>query len=321
MEKDKLQTDSEKFPAPTLLWNDVLRVLGSIAGFVGITGAVLWLFGRFYFSGVFSAFGFASLSISLPPEDYLERGSFRFVYLAIDILISILLYYLAYLAKIFYYENISKRIKNRLLNIISILIVFAVSIIAGVVLISTKELGISTSFFFEDTINLISIFLIFLGLEVTYLIAPPSHSENNSQLQNQFVVSSQTPIVIARILIVVVMFASLLFTHARLSFASGQSAGCVTTLRRSTTVVIFSSSPMFIEGETQARGLYRYDGYFLLFADKDNYYLFRDINTDTYRPDGYFVVSKDILKTFQITGMLVSEDENDKYNEMCANKN
>jgi len=115
----------------------------------------------------------------------------------------------------------------------------------------------------------------------------------------------------------VVMFASLLFTQAGSAFISGKNRGCLTTLRRSASIVIISDNPVLIEGQTQTGDIYSYAGYFLLFTDKDNYYLFRDINPDTLKPKSYFVVSKDVLKTVQITELPISEDENEKYSGMC----
>ena len=66
--------DGERFPIPSLQWNDIFKVIGSIAGFVGFGGALLWLFGRSFYAGLFSAFGFSSLTVSVAPEDYLEKG-------------------------------------------------------------------------------------------------------------------------------------------------------------------------------------------------------------------------------------------------------
>jgi len=190
MEQDKSAPTSEKFPMPTMQWNDVLQVLGSVAGFIGIGGGLLWLFGRYYYSGVFSAFGFSSLPISLATEDYLETGSSRLLYLVMDILITIFLYYLAYLAKILYYERISGSIKSHLLNITLILFVFSISVIGGAFLISTSKLGISASYFYEDSINFLGIFLMFLGLEVAFLIASPVGSKYNTEpFQSQLIFS------------------------------------------------------------------------------------------------------------------------------------
>lgn len=321
MDKEISTAESPKSQTPDLEWNDVLRVLGSIAGFVGVASALLWLFGRFYYSGLFSAFGFPSLLVSLAPEDYLEKGSPRLIFFIVDVLISFLLYYLAYLAKILYQENVRRRIRNRLLNLTLILLVFANGTVGGVFLISTKGLGLFTSYFFENPANLLGILVIFIGLEITFLIASPRDEQKNDQnTQGKFVISQQTPIAIARILILVVMFASLLSTQAWASSVSGEAAGCLTTLRKSVSVRIFSNDPVLTEGQSKIENLYAYDGYFLLFTDNDNYYLFREINPEQYEPKSYFIVKKDVLKTIQMIRQYATNEEHEKYYEMCVRK-
>jgi len=66
--------------------------------------------------------------------------------------------------------------------------------------------------------------------------------------------------------------------------------------------------------------LFVYNDYFILFSDKDNYYLFREINLNNYKPKNLFVVSKDVAKTIEMTRISVSREELKKYNEMCTNK-
>ena len=168
MKKEQQLPEIETFPRPNLQWTDVINVIGTIAGFVGLGGALLWLFGRYYYEGVFSSFGFASIPISIAPEDYVEKGAAGLLYFIMDILISIFLYYLAYLAKVLFYEKIFRRMKHRIAKISSVLSGFSISIILGAYLISTSNLGISASFFYEDIVNLSEIFLIFWGLEVTF---------------------------------------------------------------------------------------------------------------------------------------------------------
>ncbi|HSG42399.1 MAG TPA: hypothetical protein VLA72_04510, partial [Anaerolineales bacterium] len=266
---DEKVTKTNKYPLSNLQWDDVLRILGSIAGFIGVAGALLWLFGRYFYSGAFSAFGFPSLAIALAPEDYLERGAGRFVFFLIDLLGSILLYYFAYIIKIFYYENISRRIENRLLNLTAILVVFFICVATGIYLLLNNNSTEAISFFLEDLSNLASVLLLFLGFEIAFLVMSPSERDNyNLQSQNQLIVSTQTPIAIARILMVVVMLASFVFIQAWSSFASGQRAGCITILRKSSAITIFSTENILAEGQTNLGDLYRYEGYFLLFIDK-----------------------------------------------------
>jgi hypothetical protein len=321
MNTESSKNDSSKSVKPTIELNDVLRLLGSIAGFVGIASALLWLFGRYYYSGLFTSFGFPALLISLAPEDYLEKGSSRLVFFIIDIFIGIMLYYLAYLAKVLYQERIRKRIKNRLINFTLVLLIFSVSIVGGVFLISTQGLGLFTSYFFENPLNILAILLIFFGLEVTFLIAAPADDQSNYQnIQSKFVIAPQTPIVVARALISVVIFASLLATQTQASFVSGQGEGCRTILKQSLSVVIFSTEPILAEGQSQTGNLYVYSGYFLLFTDKNNYYLFREINPENYEPRNYFVVNRDTLKTIQFTEQSSTPDENENYNKICVQK-
>jgi len=66
--------------------------------------------------------------------------------------------------------------------------------------------------------------------------------------------------------------------------------------------------------------LYIYNDYFLLFTDKDNYFLYREIDPESYKPKFLFVVSKNVLETIKITGNLVPNDENKRYNETCVKK-
>jgi len=75
-----IKIEDERFPTPSLQWNDVIKVVGSVAGFIGLGGALLWLFGRSFYAGLFSAFGFSSLTVSIAPEDYLEQGTTSLVY-------------------------------------------------------------------------------------------------------------------------------------------------------------------------------------------------------------------------------------------------
>lgn len=320
--KDNKQTSiAEKFPEPDLVWNDVLKVIGIIAGFIGVGGALLWLFGRYYYRGVFASFGFSSIPLSIAPEDYIESGTASLLYFIIDVLASIFLYYLAYLAKVVFYERILGKIKNRIKKILLILVTFSISIIWGANLISSTKLGITAGFLYEDPANLVGIFLIFLGLEITFLVASLADSSKElSQQPSQLLVSSFTPLAIARILILVVMFSSLLFTQAGSAFVSGRGAGCLTALRKSTSVVLFSTSQILAEGESQSENVYQYSGYFLLFADRDHYYVFMETNPETYKPNGYFIIAKDILTSIQITGTVITDEDNEKYNKMCVEK-
>lgn len=317
MDKETLATESSNSQAPALEWNDVLRVLGAVVGFFGIGSALLFLFGRFYYSGLFNSFGFPPLTIYLAPEDYLEKGSSRLIYFIIDILIGFLLYYLAYLSRIIYQENIRKRIRNFLINMALILLIFSTSTVGGVFLITTKGLGLFTGYFFENPTNLLGIYLIFFGLEVAFLIASPINLPN---VQSKFVISPQTPIAVARILLLVVIFASLLTTQAMASSISGQATGCLTTLQKSISVVILSADRILNEGETRKENLYLYDGYFLLFTDNNNYYLFRSVNSESLEPEGYFIVSKDILKTVKLIKQPFTKAQNEEYNKMCVRK-
>jgi len=164
-------------------------------------------------------------------------------------------------------------------------------------------------------------FIIFFGLEVTYLIASSTNTQDNiPKQQSQLVVSPQTPIAVARILILVVIFASLLHTQTGISFSSGQRDGCQIVLKKSNSVVIFSTENLLAEGQSQLGDLYKHEGYFLLFIDNDNYYLFRDVDFETYKPKSFYVVNKGALNTIQISETKISEDENNKINEMCVKK-
>jgi len=206
-------------------------------------------------------------------------------------------------------------------RIISILMVFTIGIIAGILLTNTSNLGISVSYFYEDTINFLAIFMIFMGLEVAFLVASPAGFKNQKEPSElPSIISSQTPIAIARILILIAMLGNFITIQSGTSIVNGYIAGCIATLRKSTPVVIFSSNPVLTEGQTRTQDLFIYNDYFLLFTDKDNYFLFRETNPSNYRPVYLFVVSKDVAKTIQITRLPVSVDETNKYNEMCTQK-
>ena len=321
MEKENTKIDEEKFPTPSLQWNDIIKVVGSIAGFIGLGGALLWLFGRSFYAGLLSAFGASSLTVSIAPEDFLEKGTTSLVYFILDILFTIFLYYLAYLFKIFFYEKILRRTKNYILRIVSILLVFTIGVISGILLTDTSNLGISASYFYEDTVNLVSIFMIFTGLETCLLFASPLGIKNQNELaENQSIISSQTPIALARILILIAMLGNFLVIQSGSSYVGGYISGCLITLRKSTPVVMFSSTPVLTEGQSRTQELYIYDGYFLLFTDRDNYYLYREIEPSNNKPKNLFVVSKDVAKTMQMTTIPVPKDEIKKYNQMCTNK-
>ena len=316
-----IKIEDERFPTPSLQWNDIIKVVGSVAGFIGLGGALLWLFGRSFYAGLFSAFGFSSLTVSIAPEDYLEQGTTSLVYFFLDLLFTIFLYYLAYIFKIFFYEKILKHTKNYITRIISILLVFTIGVITGILLTNTSNLGISVSYFYEDMINFLAIFMIFMGLEVAFLVVSPAGFKNqNEPSESPSIISSQTPIAIARILILIAMLGNFITIQSGSSLVNGYMAGCVTTLRKSTPVVIFSNNPVLIEGQTRTQDLYVYNDYFLLFTDKDNYFLFREINLNNYKPAYLFIVSKDVAKTIQITRIPVSGDEIKKYNGMCIKK-
>jgi len=319
--EETLKIEDEKFPTPSLQWNDIIKVVGSVAGFIGLGGALLWLFGRSFYTGLFSAFGFSSLTVSIAPEDYLEQGTTSLIYFFLDLLFTIFLYYLAYIFKIFFYEKVLKYTRNYITRIISILIVFTIGITAGIFLTNTSNLGISVSYFYEDTINFLAIFMIFTGLEVAFLVASPASFNNQKEpSETPSIISSQTPIAIARILILIAMLGNFITIQSGTSLVNGYIAGCVATLRKSTPVVIFSSNSIFSEGQTRTQDLYVYNNYFLLFTDKDNYFLFRETNPGNYKPASLFVVSKDVAKTIQITRLPVSKDETNRYNEMCTQK-
>ena len=321
MEKENTKIEDEKFPTPSLEWNDIIKVLGSIAGFIGLGGALLWLFGRSFYTRMFAAFGSSPLSVSIAPEDFLERGTASLVYFILDILFTIFLYYLAYLFKIFYYEKILRRTKNYILRIVSILLVFTIGVTSGILLTDTSNLGISASYFYEDTVNLVSIFMIFTGLETSFLFASPLGIKNPNELsENQSIISSQTPIALARILILIAMLGNFLVIQSTSSYVGGYLSGCMITLRKSTSVVMFSNTPVLMEGQTRMQELYAYNDYFLLFTDRDYYYLYREIEFSNNKPKNLFVVSKDVAKTMQLTSIPVPKDEIKKYNQMCTSK-
>ncbi|MEP7137918.1 MAG: hypothetical protein ABI904_23570 [Chloroflexota bacterium] len=317
----ELKNDEGRFPTPSLQWNDIIKVIGSVAGFIGLGGALLWLFGRYFYTGLFSAFGFPSLTVSIAPEDYLEKGISSLIYFFLDLLFTIFLYYLAYLFKISFYENILKHTKTYVTRIISILLVFTIGIIAGILLVDTSNLGISVSYFYENTINLLAVFMIFMGLEVAFLIASPIGLKIQKEpSESQSIISSQTPIALSRILIMIAMLGNFLTIQSSASLVNGYMAGCVITLRKTTSIVIFSNNPILIEGQIRTQDLYTYNDYFLLFTDKDNYYLYRETNVSNNKPKYLFVVSKDVAKTIQTTGIPVTTDEIQKYSELCIKK-
>jgi len=321
MEKENTKIDEEKFPTPSLQWNDIIKVLGSIAGFIGLGGALLWLFGRSFYVGLLSSFGGSSLTVSIALEDFLEKGTASLVYFILDILFTLFLYYLAYLFKIFFYEKILRRTKSYILRIVSILLVFTIGVISGILLTNTSNLGISASYFYEDTVNLVSIFMIFTGLETSLLFASPLGIKNQNELaENQSIISSQTPIALARILILIAMLGNFLVIQSSSSYVGGYFSGCMITLRKSTPVVMFSNTPVLTEGQIRTQELYAYNDYFLLFTDRDYYYLYREIEPSNNKPKNLFVVSKDVAKTIQMTTIPVPKDEIMKYNQICTNK-
>jgi hypothetical protein len=321
MEKENTKIADEKFPTPSLQWNDIIKVLGSIAGFIGLGGALLWLFGRSFYVGLLSSFGASSLTVSIAPEDFLEKGTASLVYFILDILFTLFLYYLAYLFKIFFYEKILRRTKSYILRIVSILLVFTIGVISGILLTNTSNLGISASYFYEDTVNLVSIFMIFTGLETSLLFASPLGIKNQNELaENQSIISSQTPIALARILILIAMLGNFLVIQSSSSYVGGYFSGCMITLRKSTPVVMFSNTPVFTEGQTRTQELYVYNDYFLLFTDRDYYYLYREIDPSNNKPKNLFVVSKDIAKTMQMATIPVPKDEINKYSQICTSK-
>ena len=321
MEKETPISDNSRFPTPSLQWSDVISVIGTVAGFLGLGGALLWLFGRSFYAGLFAAFGFSPLTVSIAPEDYLEKGTTSLVYFILDIVFTIFLYYLAYLSKIFYYEKILRHIKHYVARVAAILLVFTVGVTSGVLLVDTSELGHSASYFYEDTINLAAIVMIFMGLEIAFLFASPIGIKSQTELsEKQSIISSQTPVALARILILIAMLGNFLTIQSGSSFISGYTDGCVTTLRKSAPVVIFSNNPVFTQGQTRTQDLYVYNDYYLLFTDRDNYYLFREINPGNYKPKYLFVVSKDVAKSIGMTRISISKDEIKKHSEMCTNK-
>ena len=262
-------------------------------------------------------------AVFAPVSDWFAHGLniIHVIYFILDVLFTIFLYYLAYLFKIFYFEKILRYIKKYIARIALILLVFIIGVIGGTLLTDTSNLGIATSYFYEDAINLLSIFLIFMGLETSFLFASLAGIKNQNELaKNQSIISSQTPIALARILILIAMLGNFLTIQSGSSLVSGYMAGCVITLRKSAPVVIFSNSPILIEGQTRTQDLYVYNDYFLLFTDQNNYYLFRETNPANYRPKYLFVVSKSVAKTIQIARISVPKDESTKHNEMCTNK-
>jgi len=247
-----------------------------------------------------------SIQVFFPPEDYLEQGTTSLVYFFLDLLFTIFLYYLAYIFKIFFYEKILKYTRNYMTRIISILMVFTIGIIAGILLTNTSNLGISVSYFYEDTINFLAIFMIFMGLEVAFLVASPAGFKNQKEPSElPSIISSQTPIAIARILILIAMLGNFITIQSGTSIVNGYIAGCIATLRKSTPVVIFSSNSIFSEGQTRTQDLYVYNNYFLLFTDKDNYFLFRETTTIfSYLPIKIIISCLEKL-TLAITGQYI----------------
>src|SRR5687767_12061737 len=94
--------DSKENPSNNLIfsvaWGDVLGVIGSITGLVGISAALLWLFGFAHRLGGLRSMNFPRETYpSLPSvsyEQYIYLGIIPFISLIRDIGFGILIYYL-----------------------------------------------------------------------------------------------------------------------------------------------------------------------------------------------------------------------------------
>lgn len=285
----------------TIEWDNVFRIIGSITGLTGISAALLWIFGFAEHGGSLDSMGLTNnLYFSIPNEQYLLLGTIFFIKFISDIGAVFIIYFVANTVT----EVFRKNILNRLL-LFSIIGVIA--FIYGIYLIIQEyEFGNAAGFavyfkFFQS----------FMGFEILLIILEEFHSNKNKQqpLARLYSLFYSNLWVIKVLAIALIIFG--LFVGRSLEASSvGRSLGCEEITNSPTSITMYSDNSILIDGETKIEELYIYKGYYFLFSDNENYYLFRELNPDTLQPKRIMSIKKDSVKVVEFEKATAPPDWN-----------
>jgi hypothetical protein len=85
------------------------------------------------------------------------------------------------------------------------------------------------------------------------------------------------------------------------AFPSGRLLqGCNYVTENPTPVVLHSVLPLGLDGVITNTDTYSYTGYYLLYTDTDNYYLFKELEPEVLRPRNVIIVKKSAVDVIQL---------------------
>ena len=310
-----IQTSNELSTPPvfTFEWENVLRIIGSITGIAGVTGALLFLFGFAYNVGTSTAMGFPADSIiTISNERYLILGLETFLFFLVSTGTNFSIYLIITISIRLATKHFSTNGKHLSKYILVGRICGTLFFVTGIILLRGHD-----DIYYEGNLVVFTSFLLLVvAIDILKLTLQVNSTDTpKTQNKDQLNISLFSILSIAKIITIMFMAYSLFENYINLAVARGISSTCSTITTKPTSVILFTDKSIAIDGETQNGVSYFYEGYYLLFFDNDTFYLYRDIDSDSLKPKSVFVIKKDNLQAIKMES--VSKPSNWNFTTHC----
>jgi len=270
-------------------WDNLLRVIGIVTGITGVAAALLYLFGYAYVTRYLFALGIRDefYNVSIANERYLLAGISPFLVFILNVTLLLISYFLA--------KAITQTIIRDLIIRINRLYRFLIPIgIIIFILVLRSKLNWNTPYSFSLSMILgfmaVDIFLI--GFETLAI-----RDTSESKFTRYYNIATTTVSIIKTMVLIGVIFL-IFYYHA---FPNSRLlSGCYYVTENPIPVVLYSTLPLGLEGEITSTGSHSYTGYYLLYTDNDNYYLFKELEPEVLKPKNVIIVKKSIIDVIQL---------------------
>jgi hypothetical protein len=270
-------------------WDSILRVIGVVTGITGVAAALLYFFGYAYVTRYLYALGIRDeyYSVSIANERYLLAGFFPFLVFILNVTLLLISYFIAKAITQTIIRDLIIRINRRYGFLIPIgLIIFILMLRPGL----NWDAPYSYSLFMILGFAVVDIFLI--GIETLVI-----QGAKESKLTRYYNIATTTVSIIKTMVLIGVIF--LIFYYQAIS-NDRLLRGCDYVTKNPTPVVLHSVRPLGLEGEVTSIDSYSYTGYYLLYIDTDNYYLFKEIEPEVLKPKNVIIIKKTAVDVIQL---------------------
>jgi hypothetical protein len=270
-------------------WDNMLRIIGVVTGITGIAAALLYLFGYTYVTSYLFSLGIRDeyYSVSIANERYLLAGFFPFLRFILNVTLLLIGYFIA--------KAITQTIIRDLIIRINRLYGFLIPL-GLVLLIVLLKPGLDWDSVFSYSLTMIlgfaTVDIFLIGFETLVILGV-----KESKLPRYYNIATTTISIIKMMVLTWVIF--MIFYNQ--AFPNGRLLrGCTYVTENPTPVVLYSVLPLGLEGESANADSYSYTGYYLLYTDTDNYYLFKELEPEVLRPKNIIIVKKSAVDVIQL---------------------